>query len=123
MYFDALAQKYHFSLDAPICQPLDGGHGRLLYGTHGEKLTLHYERGTAAERLEQAFEGIIPNIERRCRETQSEAMRKESRRTCPPPPARTAAAAPVRCLSRVTVGGLSITEFCDMSSRTARWHS
>ena len=81
MYFDALSQKYHFDLHAPISSLSKEAMDVILYGTRGEKLTLHYDRGSSRGTLEQAFEGIIPNIERRVRETQSEAMRKELEET------------------------------------------
>lgn len=93
MYFDALSQKYHFDLHAPISSLSKEAMDVILYGTHGEKLTLHYDRGSSRGTLEQAFEGIIPNIERRVRETQSEAMRKELEETMSASPARTAMAA------------------------------
>ena len=44
MYLEALAEKYEFSLDAPISQLPQKGLDALLYGTGSEKLTLHYER-------------------------------------------------------------------------------
>lgn len=93
MYFDALSQKYHFDLHAPISSLSKEAMDVILYGTRGEKLTLHYDRGSSRGTLEQAFEGIIPNIERRVRETQSEAMRKELEETMSASPARTAMAA------------------------------
>ena len=69
MYFDALSQKYHFDLHAPISSLSKEAMDVILYGTRGEKLTLHYDRGSSRGTLEQAFEGIIPNTERRVRET------------------------------------------------------
>lgn len=116
MYFEALARKYRFDLNVPIKDLPAGAMDVILNGTKGEKLSLHYERGNGRGTLEQAFEGILPNLERRFRETQSDAMRKElesymSSSRCP------------RCggdrlsdIARaVTVGGLSITQFCDLS--------
>ena len=44
MYFTALAEKYHFSLDTPICDLSEEVVDILLYGTRGEKLDLSYER-------------------------------------------------------------------------------
>ena len=115
MYFDALSQKYHFDLHAPISSLSKEAMDVILYGTHGEKLTLHYDRGSSRGTLEQAFEGIIPNIERRVRETQSEAMRKELEETMSASPCPHCHGSRLSDISRaVTVGGLSITEFCDM---------
>ena len=115
MYFDALSQKYHFDLHAPISSLSKEAMDVILYGTRGEKLTLHYDRGSSRGTLEQAFEGIIPNIERRVRETQSEAMRKELEETMSASPCPHCHGSRLSDISRaVTVGGLSITEFCDM---------
>ena len=115
MYFDALSQKYHFDLHAPIFSLSKEAMDVILYGTRGEKLTLHYDRGSSRGTLEQAFEGIIPNIERRVRETQSEAMRKELEETMSASPCPHCHGSRLSDISRaVTVGGLSITEFCDM---------
>ena len=77
MYFDALAQKYHFSLTEPFASLSQAAKDVILYGTKGEKLKMTYNRGTGMGVLEQPFEGIIPNLERRYRETPSDAMRKE----------------------------------------------
>ena len=87
----------------------------ILYGTKGENLTIYYERANGRGTLERPFEGIVNNVERRLQETQSEAMRKEleacmSERPCP------------KCHGKrltdvslaVTVGGMSIMEFCDL---------
>ena len=88
----------------------------ILYGTKGEKLQLRYERGNGRSTLEQAFEGILPNIERRVRETQSDAMRKELEEYMTTSPCPHCHGDRLSDISRaVTVGGLSITQFCDLS--------
>ena len=60
MYFDALAQKYHFSLTEPFASLPQEAKDVILYGTKGEKLKMTYNRGTGMGVLEQPFEGIIP---------------------------------------------------------------
>ena len=116
MYFEALALKYHFSLHSPIKTLPESVMQVILYGTGGEKLQLHYERGNGRGTLEQAFEGIIPNIERRVRETQSDAMRKELEEYMTTFPCPHCHGDRLSDISRaVTVGGLSITQFCDLS--------
>lgn len=77
MYFEALAKKYRFSLSDPVSTLSPEALDIILYGTRGEKLKMTYNRGTGMGILEQPFEGIIPNLERRFRETTSDAMRKE----------------------------------------------
>lgn len=116
MYFEALAQKYRFDLHAPIETLSEEAMQVILYGTGGEKLHLTYERGNGRGTLEQAFEGIIPNIERRVRETQSDAMRKELEECMATAPCRRCGGDRLSDIARaVTVGGLSITKFCDLS--------
>ncbi|MBQ6432257.1 MAG: excinuclease ABC subunit UvrA [Oscillospiraceae bacterium] len=115
MYFEALALKYHFDLHTPIEQLPEDALQVILYGTNGEKLHLHYERGNGRGTLEQAFEGIVPNIERRVRETQSDAMRKELEEYMATSPCPTCGGERLSEIARaVTVGGLSITNFCDL---------
>ena len=116
MYFEALAQKYHFDLNAPIRTLSEEAMQIILYGTSGEKLQLHYERGNGRGTLEQAFEGIIPNIERRVRETQSDAMRKELEEYMVSSPCPRCGGDRLSDIAlAVTVGGLSIAQFCAMS--------
>ena len=115
MYFEALAKKYHFSLTVPIRELPQEALDVILYGTKGETLTIYYERANGRGTLERPFEGIVNNVERRLQETQSDAMRKElescmSERPCP------------KCRGKrltdvslaVTVGGMSIMDFCAM---------
>ena len=77
MYFEALAQKYHFSLTVPVKELPKEAMDVILHGTKGEKLRMTYNRGNGMGVLEQPFEGILNNISRRYRETQSDAARKE----------------------------------------------
>ena len=49
----------------------------ILYGTGGEKLTLHYDQPRGQGTLYQPFEGIVNNLERRYRETQSDSVKRE----------------------------------------------
>ena len=116
MYYEALGKKYGFTLDTPLEQLSEEAINALLYGTGGEKLHLHYDRGNGRGTLEQAFEGIIGNLERRYRETQSDAMRKEleecmSYHDCPD--CRGDRLSPI--VLAVTVGGLNIMDFCKLS--------
>ena len=116
MYFEALAKKYHFTLTQPVRELPKEALNAILYGTGTEKLTIYYERANGRGVLERPFEGVLNNISRRYAETQSEAMHKElescmSERPCP------------KCHGKrlneitlaVTVGGMSIMDFCDMS--------
>jgi len=77
MYFDALAKKYKFKLSTPIKNLPDEIMDIILYGSNGEKLQLYYDQPRGKGVLTQPFEGIINNIERRYKETQSMSMRWE----------------------------------------------
>ena len=77
MYFDALAKKYKFKLNTPVKDLPPEVLDVILYGTKGEKLTLHYDQPRGQGTLYQPFEGIVNNLERRYRETQSEAVKRE----------------------------------------------
>ena len=118
MYFEALAKKYHFTMDTPLRDMSEEAIDAILYGTKGEKLSLDY--GGSRGVITQPFEGIVSNLERRHKETQSLMMRWEleqymTEHTCP------------RCKGRrlkdeilaVTVGGDSIADFCDRSVTNA----
>ena len=118
MYFEALAQKYRFSLTAPVNTLSTEALDVILYGTKGEKLRMTYNRGNGMGVLEQPFEGIMNNISRRFRETQSDAARKELEEcmdTAPCPHCHGDRLSDIaRC---VTVGGIGIMDFCRMSIR------
>ena len=120
MYFEALAQKYHFSLTVPVKDLPRDVMDVILYGTGGEKLRMTYNRGTGMGVLEQPFEGILNNIGRRFRETQSDAARKELEEcmtTAPCPKCRGNRLSDIALA--VTVGGISIMDFCRMSVKDA----
>ena len=116
MYFDALAQKYHFSLTDPFASLPQTAKDVVLYGTKGEKLKMTYNRGTGTGVLEQPFEGIIPNLERRFRETPSDAMRKELEECMSTSPCPRCHGDRLSDMARaVTVGGLGLAEFCRLT--------
>ena len=116
MYFEALAVKYHFSLDEPYGDLNKEAKNAILYGTKGENLTLHYEQNKGRGTLHQPFEGVVTNLERRYRETQSDSTKKEMEECMSECPCPTCQGMRLRKESlAVTVGGLSIHEFCTMS--------
>ena len=120
MYFEALAQKYHFSLNVPVKQLPDSAMDVILNGTRGEKLRMTYNRGSGMGILEQPFEGILPNISRRFRETQSDAARKELEECMASAPCPHCHGERLSDIARaVTVGGIGIMDFCAMSIRDA----
>ncbi len=118
MYFEALAQKYHFSLTEPVQQLPRSVMDIILYGTGGEKLRMTYNRGTGMGVLEQPFEGILNNISRRYKETQSDAARKELEECMASAPCPQCGGDRLSDIARaVTVGGIGIMDFCRLSIR------
>lgn len=118
MYFEALAQKYHFSLTAPVKELSPEAMDVILYGTKGEKLRMSYNRGNGMGVLEQSFEGILNNISRRYKETQSDSARKELEECMSTAPCPKCGGNRLSDLAlAVTVGGMSIMDFCRMSVR------
>ena len=113
MYFEAMSKKYHFSLSEPFESLSKEAKDVILYGTKGEKLQLYYERGNGRGVLEQPFEGVMNNLERRLRETQSDGVRKELEECMASQPCPRCGGDRLSDIARaVTVGGLSIAEFC-----------
>ena len=118
MYFEALAKKYHFDLNAPFEQLSPEAKDVILYGTKGEKLRMSYNRGSGMGVLEQPFEGIMNNIARRYKETQSDYARKELEECMSSAPCPQCGGDRLSEIARaVTVGGIGIMDFCRMSVR------
>ena len=116
MYFDALSKKYRFKLDTPVKDLSKEVMDVILYGTRGEELTLHYDQPRGKGTLHQPFEGICNNLERRYKETQSDAMRRELEDCMSECPCPTCQGRRLRKESlAVTVGGLDIDAFCHKS--------
>lgn len=113
----ALADKYDVDLDTPYKDLPEDFRQALLYGTGNEKLEYTYtsRTGTVQQR-NHTFEGVINNLERRYRETNSEWIKEKMEThmrisTCPECHGRKLKPE----LLAVTVGGRNIMEFCDMS--------
>ncbi len=118
MYSEALALKYRFSLTDPVSTLSREAMDVILYGTKGEKLRMTYNRGTGMGVLEQPFEGILNNISRRYKETQSDAARKELEECMATAPCPKCGGDRLSDIARaVTVGGIGIMDFCRMSIR------
>ena len=116
MYFEALAQKYRFSLTVPFSELPKEAVDVILYGTKGEKLKMTYNRGNGMGVLEQPFEGIMNNISRRYKETQSDSARKELEECMSSAPCPQCGGDRLSDIARaVTVGGIGIMDFCRMS--------
>jgi len=113
MYFSAIAKRYGFKLDTPFGQLSEEVQNVLLYGTKGEKLELHWQRnGGGSGHYFQAFEGVVNNLQRRYRDTNSEYMRDEIEQCMSEIPCPDCGGKRLkREVLAVTVGGLSIWEY------------
>ena len=86
---EGVAHRYHIGLDIPVRQIPDEKMRKILYGTQGEEITVQVEgRGGHKTSYNAAFEGVVPNLERRYRESNSEYIRNKitefmSDRPCP----------------------------------------
>ncbi|MGM9640233.1 MAG: excinuclease ABC subunit UvrA [Faecousia sp.] len=120
MYFEALAKKYNFSLTEPFESLSPEAKEVILYGTKGEKLHMTYNRGNDVGTLEQPFEGIMNNLERRYKETPSDAVRKELEECMSTSPCPRCHGDRLSDMARaVTVGGLGLAEYCRLPVRQA----
>ncbi|RHR04948.1 excinuclease ABC subunit UvrA [Clostridium sp. AF20-17LB] len=113
---DALAAEYHFDLDTPFQDYPKEIHDILIYGTGGKEVKVRYtgQRGTGV--YDVAFEGLIENVNRRYRETFSQASKAEYESFMRITPCTTCHGQRLKQSSlAVTVGGLNIYEATNMS--------
>lgn len=73
----AVAERFNFSLHQPTSEISEANLQRVLYGTDGEKYRVSLGGGRA---FESTYEGVIPNLERRHKETDSDFIRKDIER-------------------------------------------
>lgn len=116
MYFEALAEHYHFSLDDPFGQLPKAAADAVLYGTKGKKIKMHRRSEYGSGTYMTEFEGVIPNLERRYRETSSEWARAEIEQVMSERPCPDCGGARLRPESlSVTVGGINIDQLSHKS--------
>lgn len=117
MYFSSVAKHYGFSLDTPIKDLDKSALDVLLYGTGEEKIEMRYMFDDEYGRTYMhEFEGLIPSIKRRFRETNSEYMKNEYAKLMKEVPCDVCKGKRLneKALS-VTVGDLNIHEVCSLS--------
>lgn len=116
MYYEGLAKHYGFSLETPFKDLPKNVQNVIFYGSNGVALDMVRTNDFGSSKYKSAFEGVITNLERRFRETQSNYMRDEI----------TLVMSAVLCpdchgerlkpeILSVTVGGKNISDFCHMS--------
>ncbi len=115
MYFNALSKHYGFSLDTPVKDLPKDIYNMLLYGNKGERINMEYNTRTFNGSYESSWEGIIPNLERRYRETTSDYTKGEIERYMTVSPCSTCHGKRLKKEAlAVTVGGKNIAELTDM---------
>ncbi len=116
MYFSSLARHYGFSLDVPVKDLPEKIYNMLLFGNDGERVKMDYNTRTFSGSYESAWEGIVPNLERRYRETSSDYTKSEIERYMTVKPCNTCHGKRLKKEAlAVTVCGKNISELTDMS--------
>lgn len=120
-YFTAMGEKYGFTLDTPVAEFSDEAMQAILYGTGKEKLTIVYESAHGQGTYATPFEGVIPTLERRYRETTSDAMKQAYEEYMAEEPCPVCRGRRLKLESlAVTVNGRNLAEVSDMSIAAAR---
>ena len=115
MYYEAMGEKYGFTLNDPISTFSEEAINAILYGTGKENLHLRFSRFGGSGDMQRPFEGIVPNLNRRYNDNDGRYTRfdiEESMSEVPCP----------ECGGKrlnknalaVTVGGLNIFDFTDL---------
>ncbi len=77
---EALAKHYKFRLDTPWASLPEKARNVILRGSGGEAVRFAYDDGLRSYEVEKPFEGVVNNLDRRYRETESETSREEIER-------------------------------------------
>lgn len=121
MYLAALGDKYGFDMDTPFNKLSEQARHAILYGTGNERIHIEYRREFGEGSYDSPFEGVIPNLERRYKETQSDYMKHEIEEYMANIPCPDCKGKRLKSESlAVTVGGMNIAKLSDMTVRHAR---
>ena len=116
MKFAALSRYYGFSLDTPVKDLPKDILNILLYGNDGEKIEMNYETKTFSSKYVASFEGVIPNLERRYRETTSDYIKGELEKYMVTTPCDVCKGKRLnKTALSVTVAGYNIADLCELS--------
>ena len=120
-YFSAMGGRYGFTMDTPVKDFSPEAWNAILYGTGTEKITVTYESAAGRGEYSTAFEGVIPTLQRRYRETTSDAMKQayEEYMAEEPCPDCHGQRLKPEALA-VTVGGRNLAQVSDLCIRDAR---
>src|SRR5919199_792116 len=120
----AIAEKYRIDLEAPWQSLPDDVRELFLYGTNGDRIQVSYRNRYGRRRsYATRFEGIVPNLERRYKETESDLAREKIEEFMSMVPCPACKGARLRPESRaVLVGGIALHEFSTLSvKRALKW--
>jgi excinuclease ABC subunit A len=119
---ESVAKYYGFSMDTPVRDLKPEHIQKVLYGSGSERIVLTYQSKSGRSREYRAYyEGIIPNIERRFKETESEFIRDDLQKYMAPRPCPTCHGARLKPEAlAVTIAGRNIQEIVDYSVLRAR---
>ena len=110
---EKVAEKYGFSTKVPVKKLSKEAIDIILYGTGNEKFTLSLSDG---REYQATFEGVIPNLERRHKETESDFMRKDIERFMRIKKCTTCQGKRLKpVVLAVTINGLNIVEITELS--------
>ncbi len=116
LYFEALAKRYKFSLDTPVKDLPKEIYDMMLYGNNGEIIKIEYKTRTMSGSYESSWEGIIPNLARRYRETSSDYTKMEIERYMRVSPCNTCHGNRLKKEAlAVKINGKNISELTQMS--------
>ena len=116
MYYEGLAEHYGFSLDTPIKNLPKKVMDVIFYGSKGERIKMTRKREYGSGTYMVEFEGVVNNLQRRYRETQSDWVREELESYMSQVPCPECHGHRLKPESlAVTVGGLNISEFSGKS--------
>ncbi len=117
----ALARHYGFSMDAPWWRLGEAAQGRVLYGSGKDKIKFVYDDNARKYEVTKTFEGVLPNLERRWRETDSSWVREELGRYQSETPCEVCRGARLKPEAlAVKIAGRTIAEVSALAIRPAR---
>jgi len=120
---EGVARTYHIDLEKPVGELPQEKLDLILYGTSGDEIEMSFHGRDRRTEMRLAFEGIIPNLMRRFRETQSEYIRSRIAEYMSDQPCPTCKGNRLRPeVLAVTVDGVNIVEVTDWAvEKTLKW--
>ncbi len=115
MYFESIGKHYGVDINVPIKKLPREFLNKILYGTGTEEIDFRFSSAAGERKFRASFEGVIPTLERRYRETKSQGMRDFYEYYMTESPCEACHGARLKKESlAVTVGGKNIQELTDM---------